>query len=97
MTFQSCSKPSDSQVNFKVEKFQPQSIEQIKSLVQDFRNALPSLNNPTLRNNYQDTEVNQGLWILEATSNSIYNQNLQTHLIDEENLYNMEIENLIKF
>jgi hypothetical protein len=91
LTFFSCSK-ENKQIIFTENLYEPTSVDLIKSKVAAFVATINTGNND--RNPYSDTEVNEAKWLIEASSNYLYNDNAMTGIPDTVVKYSLSIANI---
>ncbi len=77
-------------------QYVPTSEAEVKSRIKDFIKYIPSLQTAaSLRNSFDDIEVNEGRWLMEGTANFLKNINIPDHKQDHFKTYSFNIPNLL--
>jgi hypothetical protein len=91
----SCENQEALEIKFEQNKFVPETTEEVKFKVIDFLSHTTAPTTVSLRSEYEDKEVNEGFWTLEAAANYISNVNLDNDLV-EKITYTLNIDNKIE-
>jgi len=92
----SCENQEEIKIKFEQKKFIPSTTEEVNYRVKDFlsHTSATTQTNGALRTVYDDKEVNEGFWTLEAAANYISNVNLDNKL-ETTITYTLNIDNKV--
>ncbi len=91
----SCQKSEDGVIAYAENYFYPPADADPNEMVKNFLAYIPDARTAALRNDFPDTEINEGKWLMEASGNYLDNTNLLSHGVESIEKFDVHVQNVV--
>lgn len=92
----SCSKKEvDTPVTYAQKNYYPAEDADLNAVVENFLSYALSTENAGLRDDFPNTPINEGKWLLEASGNYLQNANIPNRIVENKESFDFSVENLV--